>query len=86
MRGESRIDEGLALQQVVDGDVDAHDELEAKEGLTERAPDGRVDHLGTLAALARPGPLRRLSSQSVAGMKVTAQSDHDLRAPSTALQ
>jgi len=65
MRRQRRVDQGLALQEFVRDHIDPQDELEAKDRLAQRAPDGRVDHLGSLAPQARPGPARGRSSQLI---------------------
>jgi hypothetical protein len=65
MRGEGRIDQTLALEQVVRRHEDAHDEVETEDRLAEGSPDRCVDDLGTFATQARPGTRRRLVSQSI---------------------
>ena len=65
MRGEGRIDEALALEQVVGRHEDAHDEVETEYRLAEGSPDRRVDDLGTLAAQVCAGSARRLPGQPI---------------------
>src|ERR1035437_7562273 len=65
MRGEDRLDQALALEQVVRRHEDAHDEVETEDRLAEGSPDRCVDDLGTFAAQALPGTRRRLLSQSI---------------------
>jgi len=65
VRGEDGVDERLTLEELMRRDEDAHDEIEAKDGLPEGSPDRCVDDLGTLATQACPGSARRLVSQAI---------------------
>jgi hypothetical protein len=65
MRGEGRLDQTLALQEIVRRHEDAHDEVEPEDRLAEGGPHGCADDLRTLAAQAHPGSARRLPGEPI---------------------
>jgi len=65
VRGEHRVDQRLAFQQVVRRRVDAYDQLEAEDRLPQGAPNGLVHHLGTPATQAGLGTALRLPVQPI---------------------